>query len=292
MTSRKITFHVLKFYKNKTTDLIYNDFDFEAFMNWFNSLNDNEKIFNLTDNKFTSLDSLEKVTLRNIENHPNVYFGMMSTGNFGSRRNLKDSTNNSKRPNPKRIEEGEEQENYFILGFKNNGDIDLILQNAGRGIKSLNLKNYLDKFITKYLNNKGESKEFKIVEGAVISTEETMIARLDRVTKTKIYIDKSILGEDILNLANRTLQAREDLIIDVRAQKGQDIRDLLSDVRQRLVYDTKIDKIWVEGKDNHGNLSQFYLNKIQKSTFVTIDIDPSTASLISDSIKKELLKLL
>ncbi|UOK43406.1 MULTISPECIES: hypothetical protein [Flavobacterium] len=292
MTSRKITFHVLKFYKNNSADLIYNDFDFEAFMKWFNKLDDKEKIFNLTETKFTSLDILEKISLRNIENHPNVYFGMMSTGNFGSRRNLKDSRSNTKRPNPKRIEEGEEQENYFLLGFKSNGDIDLIMQNAGRGIKSLNLKNYLDKFMQKYLNSKGESKEFNLVEGAVISTEDTMIARLDRVTKTKIFIDKSILGEDSLNLANRTLQAREDLIIDIRAQKGQDIRDLLSDVRQRLVYNTKIDKIWVEGKDHNGNLSQFYLNKIQKSTFVTIDIDPTTASLISDSIKRELLKLL
>lgn len=292
MTSRKITFHVLKFYKNRTADFIYNDFDFESFVRWFNLLDTTEKIFNISYNKFTSLDKIEKVSLRVVENHPNVYFGMMSTGNFGSRRNLKDSTNNSRRENPKRISEGEEQENYFILGFKSNGNIDLIFQNAGRGIKSLNLKNYFDKFILKYLNSLSQTKEFKIVEGAVISTEETMIARLDRVTKTKIYIDKSVLGEEGLNLATRTLQAKEDLIIDVRAQRGQDIRDLLADLRQSIVHDTKIDKIWVEGKDNHGNLSQFYLKNIQKQTYVSIDIDSTTASLENDSIKMELLKLL
>lgn len=292
MTSRKITFHVLKLFKNRTADIIYNDFDFEPFINWFNSIGVEDKIFTLTQNRFTSLDSIEKVTLRTVENHPNVYFGMMSTGIFGSRRNLKNSVDNSRRENPKAIHEGEEQENYFVLGFKTNGDIDLILQNAGSGIKSLHLKNYLDKYITMYLNSLGVSKEFKIVEGAVISTPDRMIDRLDRVIKTKIYIDKSILGEDQLNLANRTLQAREDLIIDIRAQRGQDIRDLLADVRQRLVYDTKIEKLWVEGKDNNNNISQFYLNKIQKSTFVTIDIDPNTAALVSNSIKTELLNLL
>ena len=292
MTSRKITFHVLKFYKNRTADLIYNDFDFEAFVAWFNLQNATEKLYNISENKFTSLDKIEKVSLRVIENHPNVYFGMMSTGNYGSRRNLKDSENNSRRENPKRISEGEEQENYFVLGFKTNGDVDLIFQNAGRGIKSLNLKNYFDKFFLQYLNSLGQSKEFKLVEGSVISTEDTMIARLDRVTKTKVFIDKSILGEDGLNLANRTLQAKEDLIIEVTAQRGQDIRDLLSDLRQRIVYDTKIDKIWVEGKDNHGNLSQFYLKNIQKETYITIDIDATTASLENDSVKRELLKLL
>lgn len=292
MANRKVTFHVLKFYRNNTTDLLYNDFDFNAFTNWFNQLEDEEKIFNISQNKFTSLDKIEKVNIRQIENHPNVYFGMMSTGNFGSRRNLKDSRNNSRRENPKRIEEGEEQENYFLLGFKTNGDIDLIIQNSGRGIKSLHLKNYLDKYIQLYLNSLEMTKDFKIVEGAVISTEDIMIDRLERVTKTKIYIDKSILGEDGLNLANRTLQAREELIIDVRAQKGQDIRDLLSDLRQNLVYNTKIDKIWIEGKDNNGNINQFYLDKIQKTTFVTIDIDTGTGSLINDSIKQELLNLL
>lgn len=292
MANRRITFHVLKFYKNRTDDIIYNDFDFESFVSWFNLQIATEKLFNISGNKFTSLDKIEKVQLRIIENHPNVYFGMMSTGNYGSRRNLKDSENNSRRENPKKISEGEEQENYFILGFKNNGEVDLVFQNAGRGIKSLNLKNYFDKFILQYLNSLGQSKEFKLVEGSVISTEQTMIDRLDRVTKTKVYIDKSILGEDGLNLANRTLQAKEDLIIEVRAQRGQDIRDLLSDLRQRIVYDTKIDKIWVEGKDNHGNLSQFYLKNIQKETYVTIDIDITTASLVSDSVKRELLKLL
>lgn len=292
MTSRKITFHVLKFYKKNTVDVLYNDFDFEAFTNWFTQQINEEKIYNISQNKFTSLDKIEKVNLNQIENHPNVYFGMMSTGNFGSRRNLKDSLDNSRRENPKRIEEGEEQENYFLLGFKTNGNIDLIIQNAGRGIKSLHLKNYLDKYITKYLNSIGREKEFKIIEGAVVSTEDVMIDRLDRVTKTKIFIDKSILGEDGLNLANRTLQAREELVIDVRAQKGQDIRDLLTDVRQNLVYNTKIDKIWIEGKDNNGNINQFYLDKIQKTTFVTIDIDITTGSLINDSMKRELLKLL
>lgn len=292
MTSRKITFHVLKFYKNRTKNLIYNDFDFEAFVTWFNLQDATEKLYNISENKFTSLDKIEKVNLRVIENHSHVYFGMMSTGNYGSRRNLKDSQNNSRRENPKRISEGEEQENYFVLGFKTNGDVELIFQNAGRGIKSLNLKNYFDKYFLQYLNSLGKSKEFKLIEGSVISTEETMIARLDRVTKTKVFIDKSILGEEGLNLANRTLQAKEDLIIEVTAQRGQDIRDLLSDLRHSIVYDTKIDKIWVEGKDNHGNLSHFYLKNIQKETYVTVDIDATTASLENDSIKRELLQLL
>lgn len=292
MTSRKITFHTLKMFKKKTNDVIFDDFDFDDFATWFNGLQDEDKIFNLSQNKFTSMDHINLIPQREITTHKKAYFGMMSTGNFGSRRNLKNSVDNSKRPNPKKIEEGEEQENYFILAFNSNGDIDMIMQNAGRGIKSVQLKNYLDKYFNIYLTDHLLAKEFRLVEGTVVSTPDKMIDRLDRVTKTKVFIDKSILGKDELDLAERTLQAREDLIIDVRASRGKDIRDLLQDLRQKLVYNSKIDKLWVEGKDNHGNVSQFYLNQIQKSTYVTIDIDPSTAALVRSDIRRELIKLL
>lgn len=291
MTSRKITFHILKMYKKEMNDVVYNDFDFDDFSVWFNGLTNKEKIFTLSENKFTSLDCFNLIPARQISTHLKAYFGMMGTGNFGSRRNLKNSLDNTTRPNPKKIEEGEEQENYFILAFKNNGDIDMIIQNAGRGIKSSHIKNYLDKYFNKYLASKSTTKEFKLIEGAVVSTPDIMINRLDRVIKTRIYIDKSILNDE-LDLTQRTLQAKEDIIIDVRASRGQDIRDLLQDLRQKIVHNTKIDKLWVEGKDINGNVSQFYLNQIQKSTYVTIDIDPSTASLVRDDVLRELIKLL
>jgi hypothetical protein len=278
-------------YKKKNVDVIYNGFDFDDFSVWFEALTDKDKIFTLSENKFTSLDYLKIIPSRQITTHSKAYFGMMSTGNYGTRRNLKNSVDNTKRANPKKIEEGEEQENYFILAFKSNGDIDMIMQNAGRGIKTLHLKNYFDKYFNKYLASKSIEKEFKLIEGAVISTPDKMIDRLDRVIKTKIYIDKSVLNDE-LDLATRTLQAKEDIIIDVRAQRGQDIRDLLQDIRQNIVHNTKVDKLWVEGKDSNGNISQFYLNKIQKSTYVTIDIDPSTASLVRDDVRRELIKLL
>lgn len=292
MASRKVTFHIIKFLQPPANTVIYKDFDFQGFVDWFDAVNDEEKIFNLTQGKFTSLDFIEKIPSRLINSHQKAYFGMMSTGNFGSRRNLKDSITNGKRENPKEIHEGEEQENYFILGFKNGGDVDLILQNAGRGIKSVQFKNYLDKYFNKYLSHIGKDKEFRLLEGSVVETMDIMIDKLDRVTKTRIYADKSILSDDGLGYSERTLSAREDLYIDVRAQRGQDIRDFLQDLRQKIVYKTSISKLWVEGKDNYGNISQFYVDQINKSTFITVDIDPLTASLIKDDMRRELIKLL
>lgn len=278
--------------KPRNSNVIYNDLDFEAFANWFNNLSSSDKIFKISDNKFTSLDTLEKIQSRHITTHDTGYFGMMSTGNHGSRRNLKNSVNNSKRSNPKLIVEGEEQENYFVLGFNSNGDIDLIFQNAGRGINSIQMKNYLEKYIDLYLTAEEIEKEFDVIEGTVVSTPDVMIDRLERITKTNIYYDKSVLNDE-LDLTNRTLQSKAEIVVEVRAQRNQDIRDVLEDARQKLVHsNTKIEKIWVEGKDNNGNRSSFFLNQIQKRTFVTLDIDNTTASLIKENVKAELINLL
>lgn len=292
MTSRKITYHTLKMYKYpRTSGVIYKGFDFEDFIDWFKKLQAKDKIYDISDNKFTSLDHIEKIAHKYITSHKSGYFGMMSTGNYGSRRNLKNSRDNSRRTNPKKIEEGEEQENYFVLGFNSNGDIDLILQNSGRGVKSLHIKNYFDKFFNQYLSAKGLEREFEFIEGAVVSTVDKMIDRLERVTKTKVFVDKVVLKDD-LDLSDRTLQARQEIIIDVRAQRGQDIRDFLQEARQKMAYRSKIDKIWIEGKDHLGNSSSFFLDQIQKSTFVRLDMDPSTASLYKENVKQALIKLL
>jgi hypothetical protein len=279
-------------FKSSNQAILYNDFDFNSFIVWFNSLDDGLRLYDISDKKFTSIDYIEQVSSTQYEGFNKVFIGMFSTGNYGSRRNLKNSMNNGRRENPKLIVEGEEQENYFLLCFKTGGDIELILQNAGRGVTSNNIKNYLDTFFNKFLTANEVEREFVLKEGTIIETTNTMIDRLDRVTTTKIYIDKDILGDEYLNLSTRTLQAKAELVIDVRAQRGQDIRDFLNDVRQNLVYQTKIDKIWIEGKDANGNPSSFYIDQIQKSVFVDIEVDEGTASIIRTDIKRKLLQLI
>lgn len=292
MTTRRVTYHVLKFFRTDNHTAIYNGFDFEPFRVWFNGMQDSDKLFDISDNKFTSIDLLEPVERRYYQGFTSVYFGMFSTGNYGSRRNLKNSSNNSKRENPKLIEEGEEQENYFLLCFRNHGDAEIVLQCTGRGVKSVNIKNYFDNFFNRYLFENEQEKEFLLKEGSIVETTDLMIDRLERVTTTKVYIDKKILTDDHLNITNRIVQAKADLVIDVRAQRNQDIRDILNDIRQNIVYKTMIEKIWVEGKDSHGNPNSFYIDQVQKSVFVDIDADDSTAAIVRQDVKTKLLQLI
>ncbi|MBY8961183.1 hypothetical protein KJK34_00300 [Flavobacterium sp. D11R37] len=278
-------------FKNNNKSTLYNDFDFESFFYWFKDLSDDLKVYYISKTKFTSIDYFEEIDKKYCQGFNRVFFGMFSTGNHGSRRNLKDSKDNSKRDNPKRISEGEEQENYFLLCFNSPGNVELILQNAGRGVTSINIKNYFDKFFNRFLSEHGYDKEFILKEGTIVETTDIMIDRLDRITKTKIFIDKSILSDE-LDISDRTVQAKADLIIDVRARRGQDIREFLEDLRQKVVYKSKIDKVWIEGKDNNGNSSNFFIDQVQKSVFIDVEIDLNTAAIVMPEVKKALLNLI
>ncbi len=187
---RKITYHILKFVKKKSNTVIYTSFNFNDFVTWFNTIDERGRLYGISATKFTSLDILETVPKRSYQGYTNVVFGMMSTGNHGSRKNLKDSQNNTKRENPKKLEEGEEQENYFLLAFKTAGDIEVVFQNSAHSIKHHQFKDYLEKFIIKYISAKGTTKDFDIIEGSVIEDENTMIDKLDRVNIPAYHLPK------------------------------------------------------------------------------------------------------
>lgn len=292
MAQKKVTFHRFRLVNKRNHELIDNSVDFDSFIEWFTSLPVEGKMYRITNNKFTSLDYIKKLSNRNYDGTFNLYLGMFSTGNHGSRRDLKNSENNTKRPNPKRLVEGEEQENYFLLKLTTNGSGELIYQSAGKGVRENNFENYFDIFLNRYLIEIGEVKDFNVKLNPIISTDDVALSRLDRIVKTRIYVDKSILSDDGLGYSNRLLQTRQELYIDVRAEVRQSIRDVVNDLRQAIMYKSEISNIWIEGKDIYGNQSNFFLDQVKKRTFIDVEINPLTAAIHRESIKSQLLNLL
>jgi uncharacterized protein (DUF1015 family) len=146
---------------------------------------------------------------------------MIKSASFGTKKNLIDSVTNTERENPKQLTEGEKEENYFVLAFKDNSEFEIILQNTHLGITSNHFKNYLDKFINKYLSTQQLEKNFNTMMGDIIIDDPNeLIAQLDRIVECKVYMDKEVLGSDFLKLSNRTLQVIKDLIDEGEFEVG------------------------------------------------------------------------
>jgi hypothetical protein len=218
---------------------------------------------------------------------------MIKSASFGTKKNLLDSITNTERENPKELTEGEKEENYFILAFKDNSEFEVILQNTHMGITQNHFKNYFDKFINRYLSVKQIEKEFNTEMGDIIIEDPNeLIAKLDRIIECKIYMDKEILGSRFLNLSNRTVQVKKDLIIDVKADTMLSIREFAKDVTSSMMSSDNITKVWICGKDNDKNEHKFFIERIMKTNHIKITVDPNTKAIVKDLMKTEMIKLI
>jgi len=153
------------------------------------------------------------------------------------------------RDNPKTIEEGEQIKTHLLVKFKE-GDA-LVFLETGRDILTMkNISDYLNLFISIFNNNHNRDK----IEGGfhfdMIPRDDfrEVLDSMQRVTCASIYVSKQILGSDALNFSNTTHEAKEDIIIEVKAQRGRSLKTLLYDVLAKLNGGQIIQRIRATGK--------------------------------------------
>lgn len=293
MAKRKVTYHVLKFYEGARVENQYDGFDFDAFATYLNSLNNNDRKSAIHDTKFCSISFIEKINPREYEGRTECYFGCMKSATHGTNRDLLDSRTNEERDNPKDLAEGEKEENYFILAFNGNSECEIIFQYAHNGINANQFRNYLDRYMSKYLASIDAERSFNTELGdIIIENPEDIINRLDRIVECKVYIDKEVLGSQFLNLTERTFNVKEDLVVDITANFRQSIVEVARDLVHGVTHDRRISKIWIRGKDNANNEAKFFVESIMKANFINVDLDPEKKSIVRASIKTEMINLI
>ena len=292
-TSKKVTYHIFKLYEGLKVDNGFEDFDFPDFVSFLNSLEVEERKMEINAKKYCAIDFIETIDSRYFQGRQKCYFGMIKSASFGSKKNLLDSTTNTERENPKELTEGEKEENYFVLAFRDNSEFEVILQNTHLGITTNHFKNYFDKFINKYLSLNHIEKNFNTEMGdIIIGDPNELIAQLDRIVECKIYMDKEILGSDFLKLSTRTVQVKKDLVLDVKADAKMNIREFVKDIASSMMSNENITKVWVCGKDNNKNEHKFFIERIMKTNHIEIILDPTTKAIVKDLMKTEMIKLI
>ena len=153
------------------------------------------------------------------------------------------------RDNPKTLEEGEQVKTHLLVKFKD-GDA-LVFLETGRDILTMkSIADYFNLFVSIFNNNHNRDK----IEGGfhfdMIPKDDfrEVLDSMQRVTCASIYVSKQILGSDALNFSNTTHEAKEDIIIEVKAQRGRSLKTLLYDVLAKLNGGQVIQRIRATGK--------------------------------------------
>ncbi len=127
----------------------------------------------------------------------------------------------SERPNPKRMEEGEQIKTHIVINT-NSGYVTKDTMIGGVAMNAM--VNYLNSFL-KNVFEEGETVGEFSYSGVPSDSFRDEIDRLDRVSLAEITTDKQILGSPALGYNGRMEEVQEDINITLKAKRGGSIKN-------------------------------------------------------------------
>ncbi len=169
----------------------------------------------------------------------------------GTRLPLIDKNNLESRDNPKTKNEGEEEHTHMLMKFTN-GECFVLLEQGRELLKMKDICNYFNAFYNKLDGTVNDPLSFTIV--ASEDFESALNNKISRLSLGEIYVDKQLLGRDSLNFSNRIDTVKDDIILQIKPQRGESIKDLIVDIFKKLDTEQSIIKrIRIKGKSEDGS---------------------------------------
>ena len=183
------------------------------------------------------------------------------------------------RPNPKKIEEGEEEKTHIFIK-QYDGEI-LALFESRRIFSFGAFLDYVRHFIKLYCTQNKIKHRYE-VKNSIIPVGDflTKLDELYRVKLGNIYIDKKILGSGELNYSNRTTKLKDTLMLQATAKRGENIIDAIKDIFKRFeLKDSEIKKIRVEGFVTEGTPIVLDTDYCQRKEYINVKINLITQTV-------------
>ncbi len=194
----------------------------------------------------------------------------------------------STRNNPKRKHEGEEEKTHVI--FKMQDDFILVLYEDRNNIFTFSsFIKYLKHIISLYCaqNTIAQGRGKYTIDIAVIVEGDflDLLDNVERIKVGKVLVEKQVLGSTCLNFSNRTSTVQDEILIEVKARKGTDIKQTISDFFNTFASDgTQIKKISVEGINDDKYPIKFDTESCKKKRFITVEVDDVTSTVDTQNV--------
>ena len=122
------------------------------------------------------------------------------------------------RENPKRIEEGEQIKTQILLKFKED-DAIVFLETGLNLLTMSNIAEYLNNFIASY-NKANENIEGQFTFDTIPREDfQEVLESMTRVVCAEIFVNKTLLGSDVLNFSNITEDVQENMVLTLKSEK-------------------------------------------------------------------------
>lgn len=209
---------------------------------------------------------------------------------------LLDKNTVESRENPKTMSEGEQMKTHVLVKFKD-GDAIIFLETGSNMLTCGNIVNYLNQALLSYNSQFREDDEQRLLgkfsfEMIARDDFQEILQGMDRVLCAEIFIDKSVLGSEVLNFSNSAEQVKENILLTIKAERKKSIKETLYDIIDKYnSAQSKIRRIRVTGKNTNGNASIIDTDFIVKKEFIEVQQDSDTGEYISANVFFQLLAL-
>jgi len=278
MSSKEIKIQFYTIIKRNWKNSDEKDTEFEPFylvsevLNYISKQPKKNKFYELKNNKFCFLDEVE-------------INGKFCSGYFKSARDqfrpdLLNKKTGVERKNPKEKSEGDIEKTHFVIRIdEKNEEVYLFLEHNHTGISILNFINYLKEFSKKYAVKKQIETRFSLTYQVI--ARNNFLTELEKLDKTKIaeiHVDKKILGNNFLKFSNRILPIQNDIMLKVKAEKKEDIKNFAVDVYNNFSKgkEDAISKIRIYGFDENGNKTFIDTDFMGQIDFIPVQLDDDT----------------
>lgn len=209
---------------------------------------------------------------------------------------LLDKNTVESRENPKTMSEGEQMRTHVLVKFKD-GDAIIFLETGSNMLTCGNIVNYLNQALLSYNSQFREDDEQRLLgkfsfEMIARDDFQEILQGMDRVLCAEIFIDKSVLGSEVLNFSNSAEQVKENILLTIKAERKKSIKETLYDIIDKYnSAQSKIRRIRITGKNTNGNASIIDTDFIVKKEFIEVQQDSDTGEYISANVFSQLLAL-
>lgn len=183
------------------------------------------------------------------------------------------------------MEEGETQKTHLITKAIN-GDLIIILEKHQAGMTIQQIKSYLN-FFASFLEVETQiSFDFETIAKDNFLEE---IESLSRVVSADVYVDKQLLGSEVLDYSERTSTVKHEVVVSVKAKNRDSISDFARDVYAKLNSgQNSIQRLRVVGRNNENNIVKINTDFIERQEYVNPTVNQVTGEIRTSDLFNEM----
>jgi|SRR5690606_203099 len=191
----------------------------------------------------------------------------------------------AERESPKSMEEGETQKTHLVTKAIN-GDVIILLEKHQAGLNMNQIKKYLNYFAM-FLDVETQIRfDFETIAKDNFLEE---IDNLSRVVSADVYVDKQLLGSEVLNYSERTNTVKHEVVVSVKAKNRNTISDFARDVYAKFNSgENSIQRLRVVGRNNENNVVKINTDFIERQEYVKPTVNQVTGEIRSSDLFNEM----